>query len=114
MKRMLVLASDEDIRGEFEFVSESDLDISLPDRITITDGGAYDLEKQGMNGIYTWIGYRHKGSRSEANMAREVKRVAYNSVASALAEYASMPEDQVHIDDFIDKLDSFRVWIELP
>ena len=106
--------SDGDDRGEFELVDQSDLDIDLPDRITLTDNGAYDLEKQGMNGVYTWVGYQHKGGRSEQKMAKAVENFAYDVVAPALAAYVSMPEDSVEIENHINQVDMFRVWVELP
>ena len=96
MKRMIITASDENVRGEFELVDQSDIGIDLPDRIILTDNGAFDLESQGMNGVYTWVGYKHKGSKSEQQMARAVEDAAYDIIAPALAEYASMPEDSVY------------------
>ena len=105
-----------DIRGSdesgFELVTDKDLGVDLPDRIILTDNGAYDLEQQGINGVYTWVGYRHKGSKSESRMVKEVKNVARDIVAPALADYVSLPEKDAHIDDFTDTLDMVRVWIE--
>ena len=116
MKRW-IHASDE-VKGTMALLGQSDLGVEVPDRITITDNGAYDLEKQGINGYYTWVGYRHHGSRSEARMAREVKNVAYNIIIPALVDFCQSKgievyEDDIVLDDYIDSSDMFRVWVDI-
>lgn len=90
------------------------INIDLPERITILGGGgAHDLEQKGISGYYTYVGYRHKGGRSESKMARTAIQVAYDVVAPALAYYAGVDEDDVNIDDFINSMDMVRVWVEV-
>lgn len=116
MKRW-IHASNE-VTGKMILLRENDLGVELPDRITLTDNGARDLTKQGINGYYVWVGYRHKGSRSEANMAREVKNVAYDIIVPALVDFCQSKgievyEDDIVVDDYIDSLDMFRVWVSV-
>lgn len=115
MKR--VILATQSTTSSMKWLGADSLSVELPDRIVLTDNGAYDLEKQGIDGFYTWVGYRHNGSRSEAKMAREVKNTAYNIVVPALVEYCQhhgveVYEDDVIMDDYIDKLDMFRVWVD--
>lgn len=97
--------------GNMRCVKQQQLNVSLPDRITLTDNGAYDLEKKGIDGCYVWVGYEHKGSRSEAKMAKVVKDAAYDIVAPALAKLCGKSVDDVKIENHIDSSDMYRVWI---
>lgn len=99
------------VQNKMIAVSQDDLGITLPDRVFLTDNGAYDLEKKGHGGYYAWVGYAHKGSRSDAKLNREIGRLAYNVVAPALADYCNVSEDDVHVDDYINALDMYRVYV---
>lgn len=94
-------------------LNEKDLRIALPPRIILTDNGAADLEKQGKVGYYTWVGYEHLGKnyRSDPKMSRLVEETARNIIAPAFAEICIEPIENVVIEDFIDSVDMFRVWV---
>lgn len=89
---------------------QNDLDIRLPDRIVLTDNGAYDLEKRGIKGYYVWVGFEHD-LRNNSKMLRVVEDAARNIVAPALANYCKV--NDVHIEDRTSTTDMFRLWVEI-
>ena len=89
---------------------QNDLDVRLPDRIVLTDNGAYDLEKCGIEGYYVWVGYEHD-SRNNSKMLRLVEEAARDIVAPALANYSKV--NDVHIEDRTSTTDMFRLWVEV-
>lgn len=84
-------------------------DIKLPERVVLFDNGAYDLEQNGKSGFYTWVGYKHKGSRSEPRMDQIVSNVAYEIAELWSSRYAA----KAVVQDYIRSLDAYRVYIQV-
>lgn len=84
-------------------------DIKLPERVVLFDNGAYDLEMNGKSGLYTWVGYNHKGLRSEPRMNQIVGNVAYEIAELWSSKYAA----KAVVQDYIRSVDAYRVYIEV-
>lgn len=83
-------------------------DFTDNEKIVFTDNGAYDLEKKGINGVYLWVGYEHKGGRSNRKLGEEACNVAYK-----VGEYLDKKYNGLsRVDNFISSSDMCRVWIE--
>ena len=94
--------------SKFTIVRDFDGAITLPDRVIISACGAYDLEKKGMSGYYTWIGYQHKGWASENKMIPIIR-----DVADQIAKYLSNKYNgKAIVQDYIKSFDMYRVYIE--
>ena len=89
-------------------LSEKELDIIVPENIVFTDNGAYDLEKAGISGYYTWIGYEHT-SNGSSNMksSKQLEKYVYNEVVPIFEDIFN---SKVVVDDKRDTTDMFRIW----
>lgn len=107
----IICKEAEDSKPKFICVS-SDKDlkdsVKLPDRVVLTNGGAFDLEQKGKSGWYVWVGYEHKGWKSEPTMQSVVARTAEEVGRWLSKTYAG----KYNVDNFWKTQDMFRVWIE--
>jgi len=90
-----------------------DLGIQTPDRIILTDNGAYDLQKQGIEGYYVWIGYRHGRGVSASKMDYQVRVFKNTVVIPALMEKLGVPKERIHSEDLTKTTDMYRVYVEV-
>lgn len=80
----------------------------------LTDNGAYDLEKQGKNVIYTWVGKQHKGLRSlTSKQIGKLYDFIDKYVLPEFAKYCKTEKTSIHIDDFTNSTDMYRLWFEV-
>lgn len=80
--------------------------------ITFTDGGFYDLEKQGISGIGIYVGYQHKGAASSKAREKVLRNSMYH-VENAFAEYLEnegIDPDSMEVDNYLNSMDMFRIW----
>lgn len=84
-------------------------DIKLPERVVLFDNGAYDLEQNGKSGFYTWVGYNHRGVRSEPRMNQLVANIAHEIAELWSSKYEAMAV----VQDYIRSLDAYRVYIQV-
>ena len=98
--------------GKFKCIS-SDQDlkerVELPDRVVLTDNGAFDLEQKGMSGFYVWLGYQHDESgSSEISMKSVLQRTAYEVGKWMQGKYNT----KYNIEDKWKDFEMFRVYVE--
>ena len=101
----------DDSKPKFICVSgEKDLkdSVKLPDRVVLTNNGAYDLEQKKMSGWYVWVGYEHKSWKSEPTMQSILARTAEEVGRWMSKKYVG----KYNVDNFWKTLDMFRVWVE--
>lgn len=106
-----------DDRGHFDINDvkaylKENLNGKIDSIITFTDGGFFDLEKEGISGVGVWVGYRHKGSASSKASERILKNSMY-AVEDAFSEYLEqkgIDPDSIEIDDYLSSSDMFRIW----
>lgn len=91
--------------------------LSLDDKdypYVLTDNGAYDLTKQGKNVIYTWVGKQHKGLRSlTSKQIGKLYDFIDKYVLPEFAKYCKTEKTSIHIDDFTNSTDMYRLWFEV-
>lgn len=83
----------------------------LPNIIVFFDNGAHDLQKQGYDGYYLWVGYKHKGSRSE-NKKEELLRKAISKIYDDFELYLKdkgIINPRIIIQDFLKTSDAYRL-----
>lgn len=109
MKRYIKSAVDNIQLGNMKCVS-NDLDpmqFTSNSKIVFIDNGAYDLEKQGVSGVYLWVGYEHdKTGRSNPKLNAESISVA-NKVGTYFKKIYGR---DYTVDDFTSSTDMVRVW----
>lgn len=107
----IVWREADDSKPKFICVSgEKDLkdSVKLPDRVVITGGGTFDLEQKGKSGWYVWVGYEHKGWKSEPTMQSILARTAEEVGRWLSKTYGG----KYNVDNFWKTQDMFRVWVE--
>lgn len=99
--------------GKFIYDDISKFDIELPVepcKVVLVNQGAYDLEQKGKSGHFTWVTYVHPGKygKSQKKMDPIIEDVA-NQIADM---YKEKYGKEAIVEDHIDSLDMFRVYIE--
>ena len=93
-------------------IDNKELDVNVPERIIFTDNGAYDLEKEGITGYYTWVGYEfdEKG-HSDTKLERELEKYVYDVIKPAFKGKFGISDSKVMIEDRRATSAMFRVWV---
>lgn len=93
----------------------ADLGIKLLDeeRLTLTDNGVLDLEKKGIEGYYTWVGFRHGKGVNPSKMVRKMESFIYHTLIPAMIKKFHVEEDEICVENFVRQLDMFRVYVEV-
>lgn len=95
-------------------IESKELDVRIPDKIIFTDNGAYDLEREGITGYYTWIGYEHSASGAPSKALEKVlEKYVYEEVVPAFKNLFGVGENMIIVDNKLDSSDMFRVWISI-
>ena len=99
--------------GKFIYDDISKFDIELPVepcKVVLVNQGAYDLEQKGKSGHFTWVTYVHPGKygKSQKKMNPIIEDVA-NQIADM---YKEKYGKEAIVEDHIDSLDMFRVYVE--
>lgn len=89
------------------------LGVELPERLTLCDIGCYDLEKQGIDGYYTGIGFRHSKGVSLRNMNSKMVAFMEDTIIPTMMAMYNVTREQIHVNDFTKLMDSYRVYVEV-
>ena len=83
--------------------------ITDPDYISIYDGSRYDLENNS-EPYCVWVGYKHKGGRSDPKKMRAVEN-KLKDIVKVFADVTNSSVNDVVVKDCTDELDAYKLYI---